>query len=333
MQLQEISDQYLWDAFIDAQEYGRPLQLWEWGELKRQNGWVPHRVALVRGGTMVAAAQVLVRPIPMTPRSIAYIPRGPVVAPSSQEAMELLTQIGNYFRAQGAILLKMEPAWLTADLPANWRRAHQSILLGETYTIDLSRPEDQIVASMRSKTRQYIRKAQTDGVEISRDEKGEYLPAVYEIYQQTAKRAGFGLHSFSYYQRLFELFGNRNYLFVAQLQGQPVAFLWLIVGGGSALELYGGVNDTGAESKANYLLKSRAITELKAAGYKLYDFNGRLNEGVSQFKAGFGPDETNYVGSYDWPLRKFGYWLWTGLLPVLKPVARKLMGGRSDATG
>jgi len=76
--------------------------------------------------------------------------------------------------------------------------------------------------------------------------------------------------------------------------------------------------------KANYFLKWRAITDMKAAGFTIYDFNGRLNEGVSRFKDGFGPDETNYIGTWDYPLNKLGYQLWERLWPMAKPIGRQL---------
>jgi peptidoglycan pentaglycine glycine transferase (the first glycine) len=111
---------------------------------------------------------------------------------------------------------------------------------------------------------------------------------------------------------------------MAYYEEKPVAFLWLAGAGRTAYELYGGVNTQGAEIKANYALKWEAIRAMQAAGYSIYDFNGRLNEGVSRFKDGFGPDETNYIGTYDYPLNTVGYRLWESLWPLAKGVGRSL---------
>ncbi|QQR52894.1 peptidoglycan bridge formation glycyltransferase FemA/FemB family protein [bacterium] len=73
---------------------------------------------------------------------------------------------------------------------------------------------------------------------------------------------------------------------------------WLRAGA-TAYELYGGVNATGQKMRANYALKWRAITDAQNAGLKFYDFNGRVSDGVSQFKEGFGPDEVDFVGTWD----------------------------------
>lgn len=177
---------------------------------------------------------------------------------------------------------------------------------------------------MIRKHRQYIRKAEREGVVIHRVTNGN-IESMYDLYLETASRAGFGIHSRDYYQGLFQYFGSANYLYYAEVDGRPEGFLWLAASGKTVYEMYGGISSVGGESKVNYLLKWTAMTELKAAGYELYDFNGRLNEGVSQFKVGFGPDETNWIGTYDYVFNQLGYQIWERLWPVAKPVGRRIM--------
>lgn len=333
MLLQEITDVALWDQFVESHPYGHPLQLWAWGDLKRANGWSPYRLAVMDGSQIVAAAQLLMWPIPKLGKMVAYIPRGPVAEPNKPATKQLLDQVVAFARDHKALYIHVEPAWINAKRPAGWKQSHQKILLPQTYVIDLSKPEQQLLASMRSKTRQYIRKADSLGVEIERldyqqtspESQAEYLEYFWDIYKHTAKRAGFGLHDFGYYQKLWELYGNHNRLYFAKASGQILAFLWVVESGSVAFELYGGINETGASLKANYLLKWAAIVEAQQRGMRVYDFNGRLNEGVSQFKEGFGPEEVEFVGPWDWPLGKVGYALWQKLLPALKPIGRRII--------
>jgi lipid II:glycine glycyltransferase (peptidoglycan interpeptide bridge formation enzyme) len=329
MKLIAIDDRAAWDKYVAASVWGHPLQLWGWGELKRENGWTPHRLALVddKGGWM-AAAQVLLWPIPRTGRVIAYVPRGPVAEPGSKTAGELLRLVTEWARGQKAIYVRVEPAWLQAKMPRGWRRTGAGLQMSATYTIDLAKTEDELLEAMARKHRQYVRKAEREGVTVERVD-AEYagadsLAEMYRIYSETAARAKFGLHAVGYYQTLLRELGEANYLCYARADGRVVAFLWLAAAGQTAYELYGGVDAAGQEAHANYLLKWVAMRELKAAGYKIYDFNGRLNEGVSQFKVGFGPDKTDFVGTWDYPLNKFGYQLWQQLWPAAKLVGRRL---------
>jgi peptidoglycan pentaglycine glycine transferase (the first glycine) len=321
MKLVEIADRGAWDEFVGTDANGHPLQLWGWGETKRVNGWVPYRLALVDGEEWKAAVQVLLWPIPRTGRFLAYVPRGPVAEPGSAAAHHLLAGVAEWARAHRALYVRVEPAWITGKLGKGWRRAKHHLQMAATYTIDLRKSEEQLLVPMSHKHRQYIRKSERDGVSVARVEDAD-LAAMYGIYAETAGRAGFGIHSEEYYRALHEELGERSYVYYAWYQGEAVAFLWLAGAGRTAYELYGGVTEVGQAMKANYFLKWQAMREMKAAGYEIYDFNGRLNEGVSRFKEGFGPAETDYIGTWDYPLSAVGYGVWEHLWPLVKVAGR-----------
>ncbi len=322
MQFIELTDQAAWDAYVATHPQGHPLQLWGWGEAKRTNNWRPHRLVLQAGTEWAAAVQVLLWPIPRTGRMVAYVPRGPVVDPTNPAMALLLRELVAWARWHRALYVRLEPAWTEAKLPRGWIPASHRLQLPATYTLDLTKTAQELQTPMARKHRQYIRKAERDGVTVGR-ETADSVAAMYDIYTQTAARAGFGIHTRDYYEQLFSELGEHNYLYGARYEGQMVAFLWLAAAGRTAYELYGGVTAQGQELKANYALKWQAIMGLQAAGYEVYDFNGRLNEGVARFKEGFGPDETGYIGTWDYPLNPLGYRLWEQLWPVAKMVGRR----------
>ena len=329
MQLVEITDAAAWDQFVERQSWGHPLQLWGWGEAKRSNGWTPYRLVLMAGEEWTAGVQVLLWPIPRTGRFVAYVPRGPIVDPTNPAAARLLVELVAWARQHKALYVRLEPAWVKGKLPRGWVASRHTIQMNETYTIDLNKSEAELMEPMARKHRQYIRKAERDGVSVQRltaeVAAGGGLESFYQIYSETAQRAGFGIHGAKYYADLYGALGeDHTYLYYALYEGRPVAFLWLAAAGEVAYELYGGVTETGQAMKANYFLKWTAMMEQKAAGRRVYDFNGRLNEGVSQFKQGFGPDETDYIGTWDYPLNNLGYQMWERLWPVAKVVGRKL---------
>ena len=66
---------------------------------------------------------------------------------------------------------------------------------------------------------------------------------------------------------------------------------------------------------------------MKTAGYALYDLNGRVNEGISQFKQGFGPDETTWIGPFDHVYHPLMYQGWTKALPLAKRFLAREGGG------
>lgn len=330
MDLRVIADATEWDALVAGHPYGHPLQCWGWGEVKRNAGWRAHRLAAFGdGGAFRAGAQVLTRPIPGVPLAMTYVPRGPVAAPDDADAMRALAAgLREHGARQHAIFCKLDPAWPAGTPHAladvGFRPAAEGVQVTDTYTIDLRQSEDVILADMRSKTRQYIRKAEREDTQIVRDTSGEYLAACYRIYEETAHRAGFGLHPRAYYDDLFRYYpAERQHLYVALREGTPLSFLWMVCAGRQAVEFYGGVADAGQQWKSNYLLKWHAIREMKGAGYEVYDLNGRVHEGIQQFKEGFGPAATDWIGSFDAVYRPVLYAGWTRGLPLARRLARR----------
>lgn len=322
MQLIEITDQTVWDNFVSTSPFGHPLQLWAWGEVKKKNGWTPMRLGVQVGDHLEVAVQILFWKIPKTTYKLAYVPRGPVIDPLSGNLLNLLEAMAQVAKDQGTIQLKIEPAWQGVKLPEQWQKSKDKVQMAETYCIDLNQDQDVLMGNIQSKARQYIRKAEREGVTIRRLMRSEELGKVMTVYEDTAKRAGFALHSEEYYRTLLEKGGEHNYLLVAEKDGQVVAFVWILAAGKTAFELYGGMTRDGAKLHGNYALKAHAMQQMKAEGYGIYDFNGRLNDGVSHFKSLWGAAETDWIGSYNLPLKGLYYKAWQIAWPVGKTLSR-----------
>src|SRR5680860_550183 len=77
--LKQCQDKQEWDDYI-LENGGHPLQLWGWGDLKASHGWKAYRFYLNNDKEKtIGAVQLLVRRLPWPLRSLAYVPRGPVV--------------------------------------------------------------------------------------------------------------------------------------------------------------------------------------------------------------------------------------------------------------
>jgi lipid II:glycine glycyltransferase (peptidoglycan interpeptide bridge formation enzyme) len=149
-----------------------------------------------------------------------------------------------------------------------------------------------------------------------------------DIYHGTAEQRKFGLHDDSYYYDLAKLAGNSNLIYLAEKDGRPLSFLWNLRTEAVEFELYGGVNGAGQELRSNYCLKWHAIAEAKAANVAIYDMNGLLNDGISNFKRSFTGAETNLVGTWDQPLSPL-YFAWETVLPVAKKATQTINRLRS----
>ena len=296
---------------------GHPLQLWGWGDVKAAHGWSVDRVQIGESG-----AQLLIRRLPGPLGPLVYVPRGPFGSLLT-EAADREALVADVKRRYKPTLLSVEPDTVGVLDWSGWRRSSNRILMARTAVMDLTLPEDELLAVMTKKTRQYIRKSAGEGVSVRTAATIADIDACLAIYKQTASRAGFALHDDAYYHDIFERLGDDSPVFMAERGGKVVAFLWPIVTTEVAFELYGGMNDEGQALRANYHLKWSVVQEMKRRGVKRYDVNGLLNDGVTAFKKGFIPDETMMSGTYDRPLSPL-YVVWSVLLPAAKKIARRL---------
>ncbi|WP_446665721.1 lipid II:glycine glycyltransferase FemX [Flexivirga sp. B27] len=322
-------DRDTWDRAV-LSAGGHPLQLWGWGEVKSRYAWSADRLLVHDAdGVQVGAAQVLYRRLPPPFKSLAYIPRGPVADEPARG--EVLRAIAEHVKAtRKPVGLTIEPDWadpksplpkgvsddevatIERTAPAGWlaavagagfRRSSNTGLIPRTLVVDLTPDEDDILKAFNSSTRQNVRKSfRAENVRFGVVTSESDLEQVLAINKETGKRAGFAVHDDAYHRAIRDELGERSQLVVAWEGDDVVAFVWLVVSDTTAFELYGGVSPRGMKLRLNYGLKFHAMKHVKAQGVSRYDFNGLLNDGISDFKRQFSKHEDLLIGTWDKPL-------------------------------
>jgi peptidoglycan pentaglycine glycine transferase (the first glycine) len=322
----------LWDNFVTAHEQGHFLQSWGWGTLKASADWHPLRVVLwdTQQEQIAAGAQILRRTVAhMPPRlgHLAYIPRGPVLnwsrqedsGSTSSEVSELFfVQLLSFLRKQGAIALHVElplevdeedgiqACRTLATLHFRPARPLQPI---RTILLDLIPDEQSLLASMKEKWRYNIRLAGRKGVQVRPARGKEDVQAWYRLLQTTGQRDAFGIHSFDYYWRAWQIFEplQQVQLFLAEYEGQLLAGIFVGYMARQAIYLYGASGNEYRNLMPNYLLQWEAIRWAKARGATSYDFWGipetddaeEAMAGVYRFKSGWGGRVVRFAGNYE----------------------------------
>lgn len=329
------TDRAHWDGTVKALG-GHPLQLWGWGELKSAHRWSAERVLVTdASGATVGACQLLTRALPGPLGGFVYAPRGPVLArdPEGSDAPAATPSAGAIADAvadyvlgsRRAVAVSIEPDEDAGQFPldARWREAKTPVLPARTLILDLRKSEDELMADMSKKHRQYVRKSgREEALEIRKVETIAQLDECLEVYHATSERADFGLHEDSYYRDAFTMLGEDAPVWASYIDGKPVAFLFMAKSERTAFELYGGMSEEGQRLRANYALKWHVICEMKRLGVVRYDFGGLINDGVTTFKTGFASHENLLAGSWDRPGP--GYRVWTEGLPLAKKIVRSL---------
>lgn len=334
--LRVVQQREQWDTFVDAHPWGHFLQSWGWGELKSSTSWHPLRLALwdTEREEIVAAAQVLRRSpahIPSRLGHLAYIPKGPVLnwSPDSSPGRhalyhDLFSQLTPLMRSQGAIALQVElPHEIDAagsDVARSCMAAmhfHPTLPIQPLRTIllDLSPDEETLLASMKEKWRYNIRLAGRKGVQIRAARTIDDVQAWYALLQTTSVRDRFGIHSFDYYWRAWQIFVPRNQaqLFLAEYDGRLLAGIFVGCMAKQAIYLYGASSNEQRNLMPNYLLQWEAIRWARNQGASTYDLWGipetddehEAMAGVYRFKSGWGGRVVRFTGNYEYLYHPF----------------------------
>jgi lipid II:glycine glycyltransferase (peptidoglycan interpeptide bridge formation enzyme) len=254
---------------------------------------------------------------------IAYVPFGPAFDPGAGRGAflgALASSLAPHL-AHGTFLLRFDLPWRKEGEPPRapgLRKASDDIQPPATVIVDLRPAEDEILASMKPKTRYHVRLAETRGVTVETGTAAD-MDRWYELYRETSARDRIAIHSLSYYKGLFETAAGLAAaggaaptvrLLLARAGGEILAGNIVIFWKRSAVYLTGASSGAQRNLMPTYALQWAAMRMAKAAGCESYDLYGcppAADEshpmfGLYQFKTGFSPAVTERWGTWDAPL-------------------------------
>ena len=182
-----------------------------------------------------------------------------------------------------------------------------------TRVVDLTGDEDALWSDLRSKWRQYVTKARTNGItveDIDADADPTAFPTFHRVMTETSWRTQTPIRTEAAYRDIWDAFrpsGGVRLLFARDQGGDVGAVLLLVRCGTRVVEPYGGMTSTGGLQRAGYLLKWEAIRSSRELGATSYDMWGLVHSGIRQFKAGFGGREITLIGAWDLPISRIGW--------------------------
>ncbi len=342
-----------WDAFVERCPGGSHVQTARWAEVKRIVGWRATRIALHRDGQPIAGCQLLLRRLGSV-GSLAYAPRGPVLADSAGvEALDaILDALENLARRERVHYLKVQPSAAGEETQARLEaRGYVASTLEAaptaTVLVDLRRPPEEILAGMRTNTRRNIRRAQGAGVSVRAGDERD-LGTLFRLIEATGRRQSFSPYPARYYEKIWHSFASAGHaqLLLAEHESRALAAALLVAFGETVVYKMGGWGGEGASMRPNELMHWAAIKWAREHGHRYYDLEG-IDAGVarallagedppdtperrlSHFKLGFAGEITTFPSAYDYSpnpllqamLRRSGPWL-----ERLRPLAFRVLG-------
>ena len=333
MNILEAKDQSQWDDFLSKQIYRPFMQSWTMGEVYRDIGEEPIRLEMKDNDEVVGICQALV--VDARRGKHLVVPYGPVINCKLQIANCKLNALIESLKEQAirhnCCFIRLSPFIPKEELStfhfplSTFHSAPLHLLAEHIWAIDLQNTsEEEILKNMRKNTRNLIRRAQKDGVTITRStDPMKDLDTFIALHEETRKRHSFTPYTNTFFRSQVEHFFPRGEctMYQANFQGEVIASSIHMHTFGETSYHHGASTHKHRKVPASYLLQWTAIQDALAREDHMYSFWGiaPVKEvesgkwkvesdkphpfgGVTTFKMGFGGEHLELIHCMDVPV-------------------------------
>ncbi len=279
---------------------GHPLQTWEWGEFRKENG---NKVSRINGDHKY---QIIWSQIPHSKYYFGTILKSPI---PTKDDLDLLKEAAQKMNGIG---IRMEPDAESGPIPKGLVKGRH-FFTKSTFYLDLSKTEEDLLKDMHPKARYNIRLAEKKGVIIKEDNSKEAFSRYLELtFKETAARQKFYAHDTLYHERMWKQMHAANiaHLFTASFEDK-ILVTWIIFQWQNKIYFpYGASSVEHRDVQAPSLMLWKTAVWGKNHDAKIYDLWGaEEGKGFNRFKEQFNPALINFVGTYDLAVNPILYFL------------------------
>lgn len=310
-------DRQQWDSFLLSQPYRPFLQSWTMGDVYADTGQEPVRIE-VRNDAGEISGICLAILVPARRGRHLSVPYGPVVSglsalPAVFRALkeEAVKRSCSFIRVSPFVTAEEKDRWKTATgMPSVHAPMH--MLAEHLWLLPLtSKSEEEILTNMRKTTRNLVRRADKEGIEVTASaDPNRDVEEFIALHDETRKRHGFTPYTNSFFRSQVKRFsetGNCT-VYLARHAGKVQAASVHMHFGGETSYHHGA--SIQSPLPVSYALQWKAIRDAMTRKDHVYNFWGIAPEGakkhpfagVTLFKTGFGGELKELMPCTDMPL-------------------------------
>ncbi|MDO6761817.1 peptidoglycan bridge formation glycyltransferase FemA/FemB family protein [Tamlana sp. 2_MG-2023] len=282
----------------------------------------------------------------------AYVPYGPKLEPTFENQGVFLEQLSESIKPKlpkNCIFIRYDLTWKNQwavekdyfDSRGNWigppstkiqeyrvnfntehwnlKKSIEDSLPKNTFFLDLTLNEQDLLYNMRYNTRYNVRNANKKGIRV-REYGVDCIGDWYKLYVDTATRHNMPVQSQDYFSSILQNQNNSKKgvnikMLMADIDGEFLSSMFLVLSKQRGTYLYGASTSYKNNLMASYALQWESIKLAKRLGCTEYDMFGsapNLNRshplhGVHIYKKGFGGNLYHRMGCWDYPYNKKVY--------------------------
>ncbi len=320
--MKDATSREVWDEFVKSHPEANFLQSWDFYEFHIKRGKkVVRRLAYDKDKIVGAYAGVV-----ETAKRGKYmaIAGGPILDWQDKKLVsEVFSDIRDQGKKAGCVFVRVRPQLELSDWSLKLmndlglKRAPMYLSVEFAGILDLTKPEEEILAGASQGFRRKLRKAMKNEIEITAETNDEAIAEFCRLEKLHAERQKYVAFSGDFLRKQYEAFRENNevIIYTARKDGETLAQNFMIFYGPEASYHYGVSSELGTKYSAAPLLHMEAMKEARKRGCIRYNLWGIVEPdevnhrfyGVSEFKRSFGCEELRYTPAHDMILKPLAY--------------------------
>lgn len=254
-----------------------------------------------------------------------YVPRGPYVDWSNEEdVMDVFDLMKNEAKKASVVFTRMEPneyqqnyKYIWTD-NAGYRKTKDFVQAFDTVTVEIDKPDEELMASFHKKHAYNIRLAGRRGLVVHSSTNPEDVSVFYKLTQKTdvRKSGAMSPHPESYYQSLVQELAKDDMVkvYIVEKDGKPASASVVFTYGEEAIYMFGASDYEFRRDMPNHLREWTSMRDARDAGRKFFDLWGVTmrndpGEGIKRYKLGYRDHVEKMAGTFDWSPAWWKYYL------------------------
>ena len=265
------------------------------------------------------------------------IPGGPLLDwTDRKKVQQVFDDVKKVAEQEKCVFVRLRPQLKISEINQlqglGFRRAPMHLHAEHTIILDLTKPEEQLLAEMRRQTRYEVRRANKLNLHVRWSSKEQDFREFHRVQAETAERQHFVPPNLKMLLAEREAFGENARLYTAETEdNQPVAYGLILISGDEAEYFEAASTELNYKLPGAYALQWQVIKDMKELGLKRYNLWGIAPPNqpehryakVTTFKKGFGGEVVEFVPAQDLIIKK-GLYKVDLLVETMRKKARRL---------
>lgn len=258
-----------------------------------------------------------------------FLPYGPALA-DKKSLKTALSALKKLAEEQNSIFIRLEPTifFKNDEMKKLGLKKTNHVEPEHTWVLDLTQTEEEIFGAMETSKVRFFRNCGKKGLSIRTSHDPADFEILWKLLTEVAANDGFQTFDKKYLKNQMNFPFTTLYIVDLEEDGKkiPIAASMMYDDNETRYYAHSGADYEHRKFRAGIILLMQAILDAKAAGRKNFDFWGVTTSenpkhpwyGFTQFKKSFGGHLVTFTGTYDLPVNKSKYRLYSLLRPINK---------------